>query len=139
MKRMELIKVREDRLKKNEERIKSIKNIYEKYNRGAERQERNYHSERKGVETDTEERRRPHRKNQPYQQEAADNTDVEFEAMVKEKLLAERSKPRKLESRSKSSRRLSNKKEDKMIESLKDIQSTLRSKLQGIQQEEKVA
>ena len=51
---MELLKVREDRLKKNEERIKSIKSIYEKFGKA---NERHYHSERKPPETDTEDRR----------------------------------------------------------------------------------
>ena len=37
--------MREERLKKNEERIKSIKSIYETYNKKLE--EKNYRSERK--------------------------------------------------------------------------------------------
>lgn len=42
---MEVLKMREERLKKNEERIKSIKSIYETYNKKLE--EKHYRSERK--------------------------------------------------------------------------------------------
>lgn len=52
---MEILKMREDRLKKNEERIKSIKSIYETYNKKLE--EKHYRSERKMPETDNEDRR----------------------------------------------------------------------------------
>jgi hypothetical protein len=49
---MELLKVREERLKKNDERIKSIKNIYESYGKKDDRPEKHYMSERKMPETD---------------------------------------------------------------------------------------
>lgn len=42
--------MREERLKKNEERIKSIKGIYETYSRKLD--EKHYRSERKFAETD---------------------------------------------------------------------------------------
>lgn len=55
MKKMELLKMREERLKKNEERIKSIKGIYETYAKKVE--EKQYRSERKMPETDIEDRK----------------------------------------------------------------------------------
>jgi hypothetical protein len=54
-KKMETLKMREERLRKNEERIKSIKSIYETYSRKAE--EKHYRSERKLPETDSEDKR----------------------------------------------------------------------------------
>ena len=61
---MELVKVRQERLKKNEERIKSIKNIYEHYGKKVEprieepkKHERHYKSEKKLPETDNEDKR----------------------------------------------------------------------------------
>jgi len=47
--------MREERLKKNEERIKSIKSIYESY--GKKGEDKQYRSERKIPETDSEDRR----------------------------------------------------------------------------------
>jgi hypothetical protein len=48
---MELLKMREERLKKNEERISSIKHIYESYAHGKKKAEvkhdRHYRSEKK--------------------------------------------------------------------------------------------
>jgi len=52
---MEVLKMREERLKKNEERIKSIKSIYESY--GKKGEDKQYRSERKIPETDSEDRR----------------------------------------------------------------------------------
>jgi hypothetical protein len=59
--------------------------------------------------------------------------------MVKLKIEVEKNAktPLKKARDSKSSSKINNKSEDKMIESLRDIQSTLRTKLQVIQQEDK--
>jgi hypothetical protein len=55
---MELMKVREDRLKKNSEKMKNIKSIYETYQKKVEaKPERQYRSEKKLPETDNEDKR----------------------------------------------------------------------------------
>lgn len=78
--------MREERLKKNEERIKSIKSIYETYSRKAE--EKHYRSERKLPETDSEDRRgrkrvesiKPIRLEEPARSRQEEG---EFDAMVR--------------------------------------------------------
>ncbi len=52
------MKVREDRLKKNSEKMKNIKSIYETYQKKVEaKPERQYRSEKKLPETDNEDKR----------------------------------------------------------------------------------
>ena len=82
---MELVKVREERLKKNEERIKSIKNIYEHYGKKAEpkveepkKYEKRYRSEKKMPETDNEDRRGQKKRIEGLKKAKQEHSDVEF-------------------------------------------------------------
>ena len=101
--------------------------------------ERHYKSEKKLPETDNEDRRGQKKRIEGLKKARQEHSDVEFESLVKMRLDAEKTE-RKEKSKTPMKRSAShfNKSEDKMIESLRDIQTTLRSKLTVIQKEDKV-
>lgn len=81
------MKMREDRLKKNEEKIKSIKNIYEHYGKKSElKTERHYRSEKKLPETDNEDKRGQRKRIHSIKRARNESSDVEFESLVKMRL-----------------------------------------------------
>ena len=104
-KNIERQKIRETRIRKNEERMNSIKSIYETYSS----KKKGFHSEKKFFDTDVEDKKEKIKMKK-------DKPDNEFNEMVNRKLATERH-PVKKAKQNKSMTKLTNKsnKEDKMI------------------------